>query len=205
MTCLKRLTSPLRLAVLLCTLGVLASGCQTLREVASLRQVEFGLDRVNETYLAGVPLDRINSYEDLSALEVLKIGTALSREELPLAFTLHLQARNPETNPVQARLLSLDWTLFLEDRETVSGVLNEEVVIPPGQVTDVAIPIQLDLLRFFGENVRDLVELALAVSGQEGGAPKEIRLEAVPTIQTPLGPLRYPEPITIVSGEVGAE
>lgn len=179
------------------------AGCQTLREIAALRRVDFALDRVTSAALAGVDLSRVRTYEDVRASDLYRITSALSQGRLPLNFTLHLLAENPAENPTQARLVELDWTLFLEGRETVSGVLQENVVLPPGQPRDIPVAIQLDLLEFFDRNARDLIDLALAVSGQ-GGAPKEISLQATPTISTPLGPIRYPEPITIVAREVGS-
>ena len=75
-------------------------------------------------------------------------------------------------------------------------------MLRPGAPTDVPITISLDLVDFFEANARDLVELALSLSGR-GGAPKEVALRATPVVDTPLGPIRYPEPITIVSREVG--
>jgi hypothetical protein len=99
-------------------------------------------------------------------------------------------------------MVGLAWTLLIEDRETISGTVNQLIDLPPGQPQDIPVSIGLDLVQFFDRNLRDLVELALAVSGQ-GGAPKNIQLRATPTIETPLGPIRYPQPITIVSREVG--
>ena len=177
-------------------------GCRTLQELANLRDVRFAIDRVAGAELAGVDLTRVRSYEDLTPTDVLRLGRAASSRSLPLAFTLHLEAENPPSNSVAARMVQMDWTLLLEDRETVSGTFNEDVTLPPGEPTDVPISIRLDLVEFFGENLRDLVELALAVSG-EGGRPKEVKLEAIPTIETPLGPVRYPQPITIVTRELG--
>lgn len=178
-------------------------GCQTLREVYNLRFVEFAIDNVTQARLAGVELDRLRSYQDLRPTDLFRIGAAVAEKELPLSFTLNLAAENPSENPTQARLVRMDWKLFLEERETISGVFNEEVVLPAGQVVGIPIRIDLDLMHFFQDDLRDLVELALAVSGK-GGQPKNVRLEAVPTINTALGPIRYPRPITIVSGSVGA-
>jgi hypothetical protein len=64
--------------------------------------------------------------------------------------------------------------------------------------------IELDLVDFFDRNLRDLVELALSISGQ-GGEPKNVSLQATPTIDTPIGEMEYPRPITILSRDVGSE
>lgn len=179
------------------------AGCQTLREIAALRNVAFALDHVTDVRLVGIDVQRLKSYKDLSPVEVLRLGRALISKELLLDFQLHVRAENPSDNPVQARLVKLDWTLLIDDQETISGVFDDNIVLPPGQPTDVSIPISLNLVDFFEQGVQDLFELALAVAGQ-GGASKRIKLQAVPTIDTVLGPIRYPKPIVIISEEVGS-
>ena len=127
----------------------------------------------------------------------------MANKDFPLDFQLHLIAENPPDNSVDARLVQLDWTLLLDDTETISGVFDDNLVLPPGEPTDLPISIRLNLVDFFQDGVQDLVELALAVGGQ-GGEPKRIKLQATPTVDTALGPIRYPQPITIISRQVGS-
>jgi hypothetical protein len=183
-------------------LVTLAGGCSMLQQIAALRQVDFAIDRVSDARLAGVSIARVRNYQDLSAIDIARIGAALANGDVPMEFQLHLSALNPADNSVAARLIQMDWTLLLEDRETISGRLDREFVFEPGVRTDVPLSISLDLADFFQRNSRDLIDLALAVAGA-GGAPKQIALRATPTIQTSLGPIRYPQPITIVSEQVG--
>jgi len=190
-------------ALLLVTLTV-AQGCQTLRELAALRFVDFSIDGVTDARLAGVQIQRLRSHQDLTATDVARIARAVASRELPLEFRLHVGARNPEENGVQARLLRMDWTLLVEDRETINGVLEENFVIPPGAVTDIPLNIELDLVDFFDGNLEDLVDLALSIAGA-GGEAKNVKLRARPTVDTPIGPIEYPQPITIVSRDVGRE
>ncbi|MEX0600317.1 MAG: hypothetical protein WD021_02045 [Rhodothermales bacterium] len=189
------------LVLCLSAAGVL-SGCQALRELAALKSVEFGLDRVSDARLADIDMERLRSYEDLSASEAVRLIAAASSGELPLEFTLHVAARNPPENPVQARLERLEWTLLLEETETISGVVEGPVVILPGDIRYIPVRIELDLVTFFERNARDLIDLALAAAGG-GGDPQNVTLQAVPTIDTPLGRIAYPEPITIVSRDFG--
>ncbi len=178
------------------------TGCGTLREIANLRNVHFALDALTGLEIAGVDLSGIRTYEDLAAVDVLKIGAAVARNELPLSFTLDVLAENPEANGVQARLVRFDWMLLLDNRETISGVFEDEIVIPSGDSRHFPIQVKLDLIEFFDRNARDIVNLALSLAGQEG-EPQNIQLRATPTISTALGPIRYPEPITVVSATVG--
>jgi hypothetical protein len=188
--------STLRLIPILAALLVLPS-CAAFQSITALSQVRFGLDGVSGVRLAGVQLDEIQGYEDLTVIQAARIGSALVNRQLPLEATLHVGADNPEGNP-EARLVQLDWTLFLRDRETVSGTLSEEFRLSSGARTDVPVAVRLDLIEFFDGSARDLVELALSLGGVERD-PVDVRLQALPTIQTRLGPIQYPQPLVIGS------
>lgn len=182
---------------------LLASGCATLQQLVALRNVEFTLDRVSNVRLAGIDLGGMHSVDDLRLSDAGRLALAVSQKDVPLDLQVHLLAENPAENTTDARLVRMDWTLLLQGRETLTGVFAENMVLPAGQPTEVPIAIRLNLVDFFEENAQDLLELALSLSGQ-GGAPKNLALRATPVIDTPLGPMRYPEPITIVSREVGS-
>jgi len=193
-----------RISILLtATLVAAATGCTTIRGVVALRHVNFSLDRVSDMRLAGVALNRIQSYQDLSVGEIAQLGVALARKDLPLDFMLHVRAENPADNTVTAQLVRLDWTLLLQNRETISGSVDTSYALRPGVPQDVPIGMHLNLTDFFEGNAKDLVELALNLAGQ-GGEPKEITLRGTPIVDTPLGPIRYPQPITIASRRVGS-
>ncbi len=177
-------------------------GCATVQEIIALRSVDFQLDRVTDVRLAGISLAHVQSSADLSLGDGARVAAALATRELPLSFRLNLIAANPTSNRVTARLVRLQWTLFLEDTETISGQIAHEYELPPGQPTSIPIDVSLDLLDFYQRSGRDLIELAMNLAGA-GGAPKQVAVRAVPTVDTPLGAISYPRPITIVAGSVG--
>jgi hypothetical protein len=181
---------------------VFVSGCSTLQQIAALSQVEFTLDRVSGLRLAGVPLDGIDSPSAVSAAQIARIAAALVSGDVPLDLVLHVRALNPESNAVEARLVGLDWTLLIEERETISGDLRSPVVLPPGEPRDVPLGMRLNLADFVEGGARDLLDLALSLAGA-GGEPRNVALRATPTVDTPLGPIRYPRPLTI-RGSVGS-
>lgn len=189
-----------RILPLLALLGL--TGCATLQQIAALRDVDFTIDRISNVRMAGVDLSGVASYRDLGISEVGRLTLAVSQGELPLDFRLHLTATNPADNAADARLVRMDWTLLIQERETISGVFADETLLRRGQPTDVPITMSLDLIDFFEGNVQDLVQVALSLTGQ-GGSPREVTLRATPSVDTALGPIRYPQPITIVSREVG--
>lgn len=181
---------------------VFTAGCATLQQLAALNSVDFRLDGVSGLRLAGVSLDEVRSFDDISFADAAALTLAVARNDLPMDLTVHLEAENPSDNSVDARLLEMGWTLLLQNRETLSGRLDRPVILPPGEPQAIPILVQLDLLEFFEGSAQDLVELALSLTGQ-GGAPKDIALRATPVIETPIGPIRYPQPITIMNTTVG--
>jgi hypothetical protein len=177
-------------------------GCTAVQEIAALRSVNFRLDRVTALSLAGVDLSAAQTASDLSLSGGTRVAAALARGQLPLSMTLHVLGENPASNPVAARLLRMRWTLLLEDKETVSGLTEHAYELMPGRPTDIPVDVSLDLLEFFERSGPDLMELALNLAGA-GGRPKRLALRATPTVDTPLGPIAYPRPITIAAGSVG--
>ena len=197
--------SPVRSWFALAMLGASAlatSSCATLQEIVALRNVDFSLDRVSDLRLAGIDLARIRTYDDLSFTDAGRLVLAVSQKRLDMDFQLHLLAENPADNTTDARLVKLDWILLIQDRETLTGVFDGDVRLPPGEPTDVPITIRMNLVEFFDGSAQELLELALSLAG-EGGEPKDVALRATPTINTPLGPMRYPQPITILNRRVG--
>lgn len=180
----------------LVALTTLTTGCATLNQFAALQDVAFSLDGVSNVRLAGVDLDRVRSYEDLGFQDLARLVSAVSQKELPLDLTLHVGAENPRDNDTDARLTRMDWTLLLENRETLSGILEDEVLLRPGVPQDIPVSVSLNLVDFFEGSAQDLFELGLSLAGQEG-SPKEVALRLAPTINTPVGPMTYPQPITI--------
>jgi hypothetical protein len=183
-------------------LALVLSSCATLQQIAALRDVDFSVYRLSGVRLAGVDLARVRSYSQLSVTEAARLASAVSQRTLPMDFTVHLTAVNPEDNSVDARLVRMDWTLLLQDRETLSGTFADETILRRGQPTDVPIDVSLDLLDFFQGSAQDLFDLALSIA-DPNAPPTEVALRATPTVDTALGPIRYPRPITIVSRNVG--
>lgn len=187
-----RLSSAVLAAVM-----IVLPGCATLQQYAALHQVTWSFDGVSGVRLVGIPLTSdIESYASLGVANAARLLESASRGELPLELTAHVGATNPETNTVSARLTDLDWTLFIEDTRTVAGKLGNTYSIPPGETVDVPVPVTLDLFDFYEGSAVELFNVALAIAGG-GSEPRELRLELIPAIETPLGPITYPAPLVV--------
>ena len=188
---MKRL-APAAAAVALMLLG----GCTAMQQLAALRDVTFTFDRMSGVQLAGIPITESSRWSSLSVTDVARLGVAAAGGHMPIQLTAHVRAANPADNPVAAQLLRLQWKLFVEDRQTLTGVVADPVSIAPGATADVAVAMGFDLLELGDRGARDLYDLGLGIAGF-GGTRRELRLELVPTVETRLGPIAYPAPITI--------
>ena len=171
-------------------------GCATLQEFAALRSVAFSFDRVGDVRVAGVAIGAGTRFTNLGVADGLRLGTAIASGRVPLELIAHVRAENPTENRVAARMVRAEWTLFVEDREAIGGTVAEPISIAPGQAADVPVAVEFDLLRLGNGGARDLFDTALSIAGY-GTAAKELRLELVPTIETRLGPIRYPAPVVV--------
>jgi len=190
-----------RLALLIgCLLPL--SGCATMQQIRALEGVDFSIDGVGEVSLAGINVSDFQAFTDLSFADGARFANAVRLGEVPLSMVVNVRAENPADNYADARLIRMDWSLLLQDRETISGRIVTETMLPRGQPTVVPIVVQMNLVEFFEGSARDLFELALSFTGM-GGEPKDVKVRALPVVETAFGPITYDEPIVIVSGEVG--
>jgi hypothetical protein len=174
----------------------LVPGCSAYRQIAVLRTVRFEFARVSDVRLAGVRIDDVIQYGDLTITDAARLAAAVASKQMPLDLIAHLDATNPAENTVTARMVDLDWSLFIDDRHAFEGGLAGAVAIAPGRTTDVPLTVRFDLYEMGEGGARDLFDLAVAIAGR-GAIRKDLRLELHPTIDTPLGPMRYPAPVVV--------
>ena len=180
---------------------LVVAGCSTLQQLAALRQVGFALAGVQGGRLAGIDIAKIVSGTRLSVSDYGKLTVALARQDVPLDFLVNVEALNPAENKVTAKMIRMGWALYLNEKETINGVVDTAVVMEPGKPVIMPMRMRVNLVQFFNGPAQDLVDLAAAVAGLNPD-PTKISITASPTIETPLGPLSYPNPITIVSRTV---
>lgn len=178
------------------------AGCATLSNLAALSQVAFSLASTQDGRLAGVSVARIAAYRDLSLLDVGKLALAVARKDVPLDLQVNVLAANPAGNQTTATMAKLAWTLLVDNKETVSGVLDTVVTLPSGQPVTIPLRVRVNLYEFFGGSAESLLNLAAGLAGLNAD-PTRLTLRATPTINTPLGPITYPTPITIATRTVG--
>ncbi len=188
----------LMLAVVITTIAF--SACDILdqaRQVAMLSKCEFRLSYVDQLKLAGVNIQQVKKLSDLSLLEAAKITTAaVSGSSLPLNFTLNVEVKNP--NAGTAGLTKLDWILFIDDIQMVSGVNEQRVQIPGnGGTGTIPLTIGVNLKEVLkGKSGDAIANFGLNLAGA-GNKPTRITLKAKPTIMVGSQYIAYPGYLTV--------
>ncbi len=192
--------------------GFFQIGCSGVYDaLTNLQRLQFKLGRTNNFTIAGVNISNINSISNINLIDAANILAAFTRGQLPASFTLNVLAKNPNdgtggTKNTSAVLKSLAWRLLIDNKETINGNIPNTIEIPGvGQQVTIPIVTSLDLLKFFNnEGYQNLLNLALAIGGSSGSSSR-LTLMATPTVDTFLGPIKYPGEITIVDREFRSE
>ena len=187
-------------------LALVLSGiqCSVYQTITNMSRLQFKVGAVSGFQIVGVSVSDKSKLNDFSAIDLLKLTSSFAGGSLPASFVLNVEAKNPNDgkggyNRTDATLQNFKWRLFLDDKETISGDLDQPVTVPgTGEVTDIPLRINIDLLKFFKDkSYNDLVNLALALGGSKGSSSK-ITLYATPTVSSPFGNITYPGELKLV-------
>jgi hypothetical protein len=198
-------------AVVLVSLIIIQS-CSTIRQISQtltdLQRLKFKLENVNGFKVAGIDVTNKKSIKDFSLTDGLKLTQAFATKKFPAEFVLNVAAQNPNdgkaggSRQANATINHLDWNLYIDDVKTINGDIASPVEVPgTGQTKIIPLMMGLDLYEFFGnQGYEKVINLALNIGGV-GGSPTRLKLDAKPTVTTPLGPISYPGRLTIVDKE----
>ena len=121
------------------------NSCNFLKEISTLGKCEFRVTTLVDPEIAGVDVSQIRSFTDLNFVDMGIISASMLKGDLPLSFTLNVEARNP--NPAMAALNSLEYLAFIDDVEVARGNLDRRIEIPAnGGVTSIPLRLSTDLI-----------------------------------------------------------
>ena len=194
------------LAVLL-SLVISGIQCSVYETLTNISRLQFKVGAVNGFQISGISFSGKSKLGDFNPLDLLKISSAFAQGSLPASFVLNVDAKNPNDGTggykkTDATLQNFKWRLFLDDKETISGDIDQPVSVPgTGDVTTIPLRINIDLMKFFKDKeYESIINLALALGGAQGSSTK-ISLFATPTVSSPLGNITYPGELKLVDYE----
>jgi LEA14-like dessication related protein len=168
----------------------LLTGCQMLKEFQALKYCEFRLANISNVRLAGVNLSAVNSIEDLGLINTGKIMDAFRKKNVTLDFYANVEGKNPNTTV--AAMTKLDYIVQLDDKDIMSGFLDQRIEIPANGVSMIPVSIRLDVLKLLQDQTfSSLVNLGLNLTGNSND-PSRITIKVKPYIQVGTGQIAYP-------------
>lgn len=178
---------------------ILLGGCDILEQagqVANLTKCQFRLKNVDQLRLAGVNIQQVNQLSDLTFMDAARITAAATGGNLPLNFTLNVEAKNP--NGAIAGLNRLDWILLIDNIEMVSGTNEQSIQIPAnGGTSTIPLTIGINLKEALkGRSADAIANFGLNLAGA-GNQPTRITLKAKPSIMVNGRSIAYPGYLTI--------
>jgi len=181
------------LVLSLCALTAFTS-CDVVNQVSktkNLAKCDFRLESIQNLNLAGINVQEVNSLSDFTMFDVAKLASAFSKPQVPLDFTLNIEAKNPNTSP--AGMTRIDWILLIDDIEMTRGILDKPITIPANNGS-VMIPMQInvDLKKALaGKGSDAIINFGLNLAGS-GNEPTRFTLKMKPTISVAGIPVSYP-------------
>lgn len=168
---------------------LLASGCG-LGKVKRLQNCEFRTTTLENTSLAGVNVQAINSLFSIKLGDMLKLADAVKSGSLPLTFVLNTEVRNPNKKP--ASMTKVDWIASIDDDEIAHGAVEQRVEIPGMGTATVPFTVGTDVMQLLRGKSKDaLITYALGLAGANN-APVRVSIKLKPYIHIGKKEIAYP-------------
>ncbi len=193
-----------KFSLILSLLAIVFTGCGLYKSVQNISRLKYKTHSVTNFNLQGVDIKNKKTIKDFHPLEILKLTSAIAKENLLLTFTLNIEAKNPNDGTggfpqTDISINSFPWRLFLSDIEIVHGNISKPVYVP-GKGGSIIIPleVQFDLAKSYKEkSMEDILSLILHLGGIDSST-SNLKLKAKPVLGTVVGNIEYPDEVTII-------
>ncbi|MBN1302287.1 MAG: hypothetical protein JW995_13810 [Melioribacteraceae bacterium] len=184
---------------------IVIGGCSVIQTLTNISRLKFKLDSVKDVTVNNIPVSGKTKLADFNSLDILKLTSLFASGQFPVRFNINVAASNPNDGiggypSTDITLKSFQWDLYINEKKAVSGNIKEPVVVPGiGENKIITLFAEVDLFRIItNKGLEEIINLALVLS-RSGGVESNIKIVAQPVIGTPLGDIKYPDPVTIVS------
>lgn len=172
--------------------GLLVLGsCKALMSYTNILKCDFRMESLKNPTLAGIDVNSVKSFSDLSFLQAGKITTAYLGGNIPLVFILNMEAKNPNTS--EARMAQFDWIVKIDEVQIASGTNQSEYVVPANEGREIIpLRISVNLLDVINKESKDtLINFGLNLA-DASNVPTRVSLQIRPTVNVGNVPVTYP-------------
>lgn len=142
--------------------SIIHLGCiRQIKMMQRFAHCDFKIVNVDSIYLSNTPINQL-SFNLSTLLEILQ------NPQAPVCFNVYIQAKNK--NRKIAAMNQMDWQLFIEDKNIISGKTNNKVVIMPMDSTVFSIKMNLDLIKdLHVKDIKTLLKLYNSLNSENPG------------------------------------
>lgn len=191
--------------IIIVLLTSLVLSCSVYKTMVNISRLKFKLSGVSDFHLNGMDISDKGTLKDFGAVQIFQLTGAIAKGEVPVSFNVIVEAKNPNDGnggfpPTDITIKRFPWKLFINGKETISGSIDKPVEVPGvGKTNLIRFHAKLNLLKFIRTNgLGEVINLVLKLGGKKSD-PTSLKIVAEPVLETPLGEMTYPEPVTIVS------
>lgn len=179
------------LRILFLLLLITGASCKTLMTYTNVLNCDFRMETLTNTKLAGISIQKLNSFSDLNFLNAGSLTKAYLSGNIPLSFQLNIEGKNPNTTA--ARIAKFDWILLIDDVQMVSGTNEREYQIAANGGTQlIPLNISVNLLEVINNETKSsLLNFAFNLA-DAGNKPTRVAIKIKPTIYVGSIPIAYP-------------
>ena len=216
MSSLVRLYRHTLFTLLLTATIVVFSSCSSIKSItealSTLQRCEFRMSGIREAKLAGVPIGDKRSIGDFRPFsDGITLLQAYRNNQFDLELVADVEVRNPNTGnngtrKTDAVISHIDARLLIDEKQTaVADIVNPLTVPSTGESVIVPVRVRIDVLAFYREKgYDDVLSFLLGIAGAEAKKGR-IALDIQPTVETPLGRMKYPQRIRLIDKEFRSE
>lgn len=167
---------------------VLNSITNQLQGIANLANCSYALKNVSSLNIAGVNVKNITN-GDISAADVIKLGTAILSKKVPLSMNLNIDVTNPTAQ--SASLTTMDWIMEIDGRQMAAGTTNTTYTISPNRTTQVPLSIATDIYDLFSNGGKEALTNFVKSFSNDGTSSK-VAVKIKPSVN--VGGVNIPTP-----------
>jgi hypothetical protein len=167
------------LALAACAL--LLGGCSVFSGLSTVKECNYTFAGLDNFSYAGVKLDKLKDPKSLTLTDSINILTALRDKNTKLTFNTLVDIENPHSGT--ASVEKMDWILFLDDVEMLSGINNDTIKVEPNATSRATIQANVDPTKVLnGNSLENLWTLYCKLSGRDTSKSTKVTLKLKPTV-----------------------
>ena len=181
--------------LILAVIALLLAGCTGASQLVSFAKCDFDFVSVDNVKVADINFSQKKKYSDFSIVDAAKLVKAFTNKAFNLDLTVNVKAKNPNTR--KAAIGGFDYILWIDDVKTLSGTMNQEFEIEPGQTITMPMNFTIDLLEVLkGESRDKILNFGCGLATNNADASR-VKLSLKPYFKNGTQISKFPTYITI--------